>query len=175
MENKQNLQLELFSSESAAQQSLAGSYNRVFFSRMRRFEKTILTIIVIVTTGIISFSLGVKKGRQRPITNQAQQKVMSIPLAATTRESQDIAKKAQQPLQEEKSQPIYTIQLASYKAKEYAQKEAESLKKAGLTALLLNKGDYIVLCAGSFPNRTAAQTLLSKLKKSYDDCRIRRL
>ena len=45
----------------------------------------------------------------------------------------------------------YTIQLASYKSKSFAQKEAELLKKKGFVPLVIPKGSYTILCVGKFP------------------------
>jgi cell division septation protein DedD len=69
----------------------------------------------------------------------------------------------------------YTVQVASYKNRQAAQKEIEILKKRGMKPLILYKGKYLVVCVGSFPDRKAAQSLLWELKKRYGDCIVRRL
>jgi cell division septation protein DedD len=69
----------------------------------------------------------------------------------------------------------YTIQLASYQNKGSAVKEAERLKKNGLTALVVAKGNYSILCVGSFNSKETAGPLLSQLKRKYQDSFIRRL
>lgn len=69
----------------------------------------------------------------------------------------------------------YTIQLASYKTKENAQKAARSLKKKGLAPVILSKGSYTILCVGSFTNKTAAQSKITDFKKNYQSCYVRRL
>jgi hypothetical protein len=65
--------------------------------------------------------------------------------------------------------------VASYQSKTHAQKEAEALRKKGVTPLVLSKGDYIIVCVGNFSNRDAAKSLLLDLRKRYQDCYIRRL
>ncbi|MBC8436526.1 MAG: SPOR domain-containing protein, partial [Candidatus Omnitrophica bacterium] len=67
------------------------------------------------------------------------------------------------------------IQLASYKARKFADKEAEVLKKKGLTAFVLYKGDYVILCAGKFSDKEEARNSMSQLKTRYKDCYLRRL
>lgn len=69
----------------------------------------------------------------------------------------------------------YTIQLASYKTKENAQKAARLLKKRGLAPVVLSKGSYTILCVGNFTNKNAAQSKITEFKKSYQSCYIRRL
>lgn len=69
----------------------------------------------------------------------------------------------------------FTIQLGSYQNKTIAQKEAQNLKKNGYTPLIISKGKYIILCVGNFTDEVKAKSILSKLKKQYNDCRIRRL
>jgi hypothetical protein len=69
----------------------------------------------------------------------------------------------------------YTIQLASFKTKENAQKAARSLKKRGLSPVILSKGSYTILCVGNFNNKTAAQSKVTEFKKNYQSCYVRRL
>ncbi|HTY45597.1 MAG TPA: SPOR domain-containing protein [Patescibacteria group bacterium] len=69
----------------------------------------------------------------------------------------------------------YTIQLGSFQSKEYAQLEANALRKRGLSPILLSQGSYTVLCVGKFVSKDAAQSLLSELTKQYRGCYIRRL
>ena len=69
----------------------------------------------------------------------------------------------------------YTIQLASYQSRKYADRAAEKLKKRGLSPLILSKGEYIVLCVGNFSDKKTAYSLLAEFKKQYRDCFVRRL
>ncbi len=165
MEKVNSPQLELFSQQqnNSAETKSAG-FNFSFFNYMRGYEKTILLIIAFLTIGIISFSLGVEKGKGQkiPVTKE---------IAAPPKIQQPAVK------QEEAILQGYTIQIASYQARESARKEAELLKKKGLNPIILSKGKYSVLCVGSFSNREKAQALLLELEKNkrYKGCIIRRL
>jgi cell division septation protein DedD len=75
----------------------------------------------------------------------------------------------------EKNIGRYTIQVAAYKDRKNAQREAEVLRKSGLEVKLLVKGNYSVLYAGNFANREKAQMAMGKLEKKYKGCIIRRL
>lgn len=74
------------------------------------------------------------------------------------------------------SQPVaFTIQVASFKNKAGAQKEAEAIRKIGLSTMLFSKDGYFILCAGNFPNKEAAMSRVAQLNKRYGNCQIRRL
>jgi len=73
------------------------------------------------------------------------------------------------------AQGNYTIQLASYGKNAYAQAEADRLIKEGYQAFVVQKGKYVILCAGRFATSAAAQEMRTKLRKKYKDCFIRKL
>ena len=83
-----------------------------------------------------------------------------------------------QPVKKEEVKEIglnYTIQVASFSNRINAQKEVESLRRKGLSPLMLSKGKFSIVCVGNFTKREEAESLLPKLKKQYQDCRVRRL
>lgn len=69
----------------------------------------------------------------------------------------------------------YTIQVASYKQERYAHKEAGDLKKTGHEIFVLPKGSYSIVCVGKFSSPAEAQNTLSRLRRKYKDCLVRRL
>lgn len=69
----------------------------------------------------------------------------------------------------------YTVQVASFKKDEYAQKEALMLKKKGYDIIVVPKGSYSIVCVGKFSRKEQASVTLSQLKKTYKDCVLRRL
>ena len=185
-EKEQNLQLELFSNakEPDGQKAMHSS----MLASLWNYEKTILIIIGIAVIGIISFSFGVERGRRVSVplagesvptvnsgtpstTAAAVLKAPTVPDNAITIKKEDVPKK-QDSIKERQG---YVIQLASYKTKALAQKEAETLKKRGLYPLVMSKGSFTVLCVGNIANKEAAQSLLTELKKRFRDCYIRRL
>ena len=78
-------------------------------------------------------------------------------------------------VQEKDIRKHYTVQVASFQTRKYAQKEAEVLRKKGFSPLVLPKGKYSILCVGNFSSRETAKPLLSKLRQRYRDCFVRRL
>ena len=79
------------------------------------------------------------------------------------------------PKKEEIIDLAYTVQVASFQKDEYAQKEAMTLKKKGYDIFVVAKGKYSIVCVGKFSRRDEAKVILSRLKKTYKDCMVRRL
>jgi len=147
MTEKQNYsQAEFFSSGDNGGQYRAPAPRNPFFLRIRGYEKIMLSIMGAVLIAIISFSLGVEKGRRVALLGNNTV-----------------------------SQSGYTIQVATFKNRQLALREAQSLQSEGLSPMVFTKGDYIVLCVGKFSNQDSAQPLLIQLQRTYAGCRIRRL
>jgi len=181
MEKEYN-QLELFSQAKGNNQANA-NISKAFMSYITKYEKAILIIIGFVITGIASFSLGVEKGKSYAmLKTDSQLDIASakvkpeLPLPVST-PKQVIKEEQYQPVKKELKEYIqnYTIQVASFLNKVNAQKEADILKRKGLSPQVLSKGRFCIVCVGNFSKREEAESLLTKLKKQYQDCHIRRL
>ncbi len=177
MQNSGHSQLELFSRGKGAGAAPA-ALPYTFLSRIWRYEKTILVVIGLITVGIVSFSLGVEKGRHSVMQGNVFQRGSSQRPAAP--EHSTVAAAAKPPAaietpRESATTTGYTIQVASFQTKTLAQKEADFLKSKGHLTLMLSKKGYTVLCVGKFSDKDTARTLLQELKKRYGDCYIRRV
>lgn len=172
MNEQKYSQLELFSrgQEPNSPRQARGNH---FWQRIRVYEKTILMVMGFLVTGLVAFSLGVERGKSLTVRQPAIQTNLTRPLPVP----QPVTEK--KPLAPEPRQAVspqnYTIQLASYKSKASAQKEAEILKKRGLNPLIVSKGQYAVLCVGTFSGKEGAKALLTELEKKYRGCFIRRI
>ncbi|MFA5095813.1 MAG: SPOR domain-containing protein [Candidatus Omnitrophota bacterium] len=69
----------------------------------------------------------------------------------------------------------YTIQVAGFRDKAGARKEAEAIRKMGLSTMIFSKDGYFILCAGTFPDKDTALARAPQLKKRYVNSQIRRL
>jgi hypothetical protein len=118
-----------------------------FFLRIRGYEKVMLSIMGLILVSIVSFSVGVEKGKRVALSNSNSSM----------------------------EQYSYTIQVAAFKSRELALRQAQILAKNGLSPIAFAKGNYIILCVGKFSNQDSAQPLLTVLQKTYAGCRIRRL
>lgn len=165
LEKELNSQLDLFS-QTSQPVSHRVSFSNSFFGGVRVYEKTILLVISFIITGIISFSLGVEKGKKISLTRTSARfdlaKSVPVPIPKDNTVAQE-------------KTGNYTIQLASYQSKVLLQKEADNLRKKGFTPFVITKGNYSILCVGSFANKDTAKPLLSELRKKFRDGYIRRL
>lgn len=171
-----NSQLELFSDKGIPVYDSRDTKDNPFFRFLKSYEKTLLALICIAAAGIISFSLGVEKGKKlsglkadkaaalKPMPAKKQE-ITASPVQLETRQ-------AELAIEQKEG---YTIQLASFKTKNFAEKEAAQLKKDGYTPIILTKGEYVVVCVGQFPEKETAKTMLSKFQKRYKGCYVRRL
>ena len=146
VEKQDDSQSELFSSPNNSGQYKGRVPKNPFFLRIRGYEKIMLLIMGLVLTGIIFFSLGVERGKRVVVSDN-----------------------------QSTGQSGFTIQVATFKNKQLALREAQKLLKEGLTPMAFAKGGYIVLCVGKFFNQESAQPLLIQLQRTYAGCRIRRL
>lgn len=170
-------QLELFSAQNKDGVYSQALPRRGFFRHIRSYEKPILFFVAVVICGLVCFSVGVEKGKailrqqtSAPVAPAARQ-IPPVPLSAEAA----IIPVDNLQRQEPKSALAFTIQVASFQDRGAARKEAQALKKKGLTPLLSSKGKYITLCVGNFSTREMAQSMSLQLKKQYKDCFIRRL
>jgi hypothetical protein len=139
-------QSELFTQELDSGQFKPRARSNPFFTRIRGYEKVLLLIMGLVLLSIVSFSLGVEKGRHSAL--------------AANKNIEQVS---------------YTIQVGAFKNRELALRQAQILAKKGLAPLAFVKGSYIILCVGKFSNQESAQPLLNQLQRTYAGCRIRRL
>ncbi len=181
-------QLELFSEANNAAKK--NSYpHKTFPGCLRGHEKAVILVICFIITGVISFSLGMEKGKRNAPCAQNfrldiadklnKNAVQSQPAKAQAPSQNQLvttpAKSISEPVKTKENLNGYTIQLASYKSKTTAQKEAKKLRNSGHKTLVLSKGNYSIVCVGTFPDKDIAKTQLSKLKKTYPDSFVRRL
>lgn len=186
MEEQNSSQLELFSQvnkEAGVNQRKSNP-----FIYLRGHEKAIILIIFFIITAIVSFSLGVERGKSlslektdvrielaqkvpEPKIPQPQITVVATPITAAVVNALPV--KQQTPVQT--LMQGYTIQVATFQTKSGAEKEALALKKRGMITSVITKGKYSILCVGRFPDKNAAKKTLTELKKQYSDCILRRI
>jgi len=196
MEKANPYQLELFAhsnDQDLGKRQISNSFLRYIWV----YEKAILITIGLLTTGVVSFCLGVENGKRIMMLKAnshldiaiKKEAMTSIPVPqvrvnkqryqpqSNVRDTLSPKTENQPTITREVKEYIehYTIQIASYRTKVHAQEEAEVLKKKGLSSFVLSKGKFSILCVGSFPKQESARPLLTELQKRYRDCYIRRL
>lgn len=168
-------QLELFS----APENSAGVKNpvhRQLWGYVQNYEKAVIVSICFILSSVISFTLGIEKGKRLSVIKETPRFDMAVKTKQPDKFQVPVTapkQVAEPPIQ--KNFKNFTIQLASYQKKTYAQKEADILRKKGFTALVISKGAYSIVCVGNFSDAQKAKSLLSELRKKYRDGFIRRL
>ncbi len=165
---KEQSQLELFELQQyQSDSSTKSGYRPKFLSFIKVYEKVILIIITFFIASLISFSLGVEKGKR--LAGQTQlKKFEAKQILLTERLSED-------KLEGKKDISKYTIQVATFKTEVYAQREVKRLEEKGVEASIVPRGDFVSVCVGNFSEKQEARVALKQLKKTYQDCFIRRL
>lgn len=184
MERPQHSQLELFSQAGEHAADRAQKERTSFFIHVKNYEKILLSVIGALVIGIISFSMGVERGKRLAFLTPAA-KIKAYSSSGSKSEKLTGEKPdGRQPAERREiiKEPVlkdfqenFAIQLASYQTENPARKEAELLKKKGFDPLVLSKGKYTVLYVGKFASKEKAKIALSELKKRYKDCFIRRM
>lgn len=182
MQKKNPVQLEMFPSGSRHSEHDEGRGCSLF--SMRHYEKTIILVMTFLTVGVISFTLGVKSGKRNTLLMQQEpktlpkdvkeEKIKSVPKQSETA-YKEIVKSQGTGSEVKKPSGAYTIQVATFRARKLAQREADELKKMGMQVMVLSKDEYSQLCVGRFINKDEATTTLKRLRNRYQDCFVRRL
>ena len=68
----------------------------------------------------------------------------------------------------------YSIQLVTYKQREYAEKEAKGLRRLGFFTTIIPSGDYYQVCAGQYASSDEARRDLAYFSPKYKGCFLRR-
>lgn len=168
-------------------------FNKPIFPQHRlnlsvSYEVLIIALIGAVLVVSVIFSLGVERGRgltgsEVAMTEPVQPAVMPIavepvvpPVAENLKPIQPATSvnapvKATAPAASAKP---YTIQVASYKGRDLADKELARLKGMGYSGEVVKKGDYFILCVGSFADKDSAKQTFAAMQKRYKSCLIRK-
>lgn len=196
-------QLELFDLHNQEAHGNSPKADPLQQAKVRGYQKVIFQAIAFIFVGLVSFSLGVEKGRKpiARVTPQASEtsSVPFVPLSEVINGA-NVSDKPQKPepdVKEESGSLLaknqkqlkilkpqqgaitakaqWTIQVASISRSKNVKKELSHLENKGYHAFGLVKGKYTVICVGKFAAKDHAQNSLAKLKTKYPDCQIRKL
>lgn len=195
---KENIQKELFEFEAPKKQPrrFGQFFQKADFALSLSAEKLVFISIGILMLLVVSFALGVEKGKAisgkvvevSPIPAQAQsqrvparapvqqmaqpkEKTQTSTINAVTNVTAKEKLPAAQNLAD-KNKP-YTIVAAAFSKETYATKEATRLKGSGFDAFVIKRDPYYLACVGSFVNKDGAKTVLNRVKQMYKDAYVR--
>lgn len=147
-----------------------------FFPRLRKsmtlsYENAIFLVIGFVMSCVISFSLGVEKGRHDvEAAGKTKETVRSEPGQVPAR----VAAVTETVFEEKKEPSLYSINVAAFRKKQSAEQAMAGLRREGYKAAVRRSGLYYQVYIGGFDERSGAEKLLKELKKKYNDCYIRK-
>jgi len=190
-------QFELFSGTGQGPVPTPSTPRFIFSSITMSAENIIVLTVFVFLAIIVSFSLGVEKGKKgftSRVVGQAKQ-VVAQPAAVAQPTAAKQAMKVQPAVAAPKNpaekttvpaadtpqalvkmpESFYTVQLASFASKKFAEQEAALLQKRGYETFVVSKGKHVIVCAGRFIDSQAAKIFSGKLKDKYRDCLVRRL
>ena len=161
-------------------------------------EGVIMTAIGIILLLVISFAMGVVKGRHIPtgesirrsktaygriaplvqetkqVFSPAQEPTREAPVEAVPPEPARVESAPTPPPEAETTGMSFTIQMVTHSKKQLAEKDVEQFKKMGYKSFILRWREYYIVCAGEYATRKDASSHIPKLKKIYADCFVRR-
>lgn len=198
-------QIELFPDIQAEKKPPSKNYTPLLKDLTLTLENSIVLGIIFIMVVILAFSFGIERGKgrqvaaplseERLVDNSDQKSEEVLPVSTIKVDAEGfhevvevaIAMEAVTEVEEgpttvhetvllpEMFEDQYTIQVASFKLVENAEKEAKQLRKRGYEIFVLPKGTHSIVCVGKFVEKKEAQRFASKLKVRYKDFLIRRL
>lgn len=201
--DKENTQKELFEFDRPKKQPhrFGAFFQKTDITICLGAEKLVFISIGVIMLLVISFALGVERGKTLSSSTNA-----NVTIVQSAAGHVSPAKPTQQTLQTktaavvsniapkdkllagtvktsgpvvqvqntvvDKAKP-YTIVAAAFSKEVFATKEVARLKSNGFEALEYYREPYYLACVGSFANKDSAQKILSKVKQLYRDAYIR--
>lgn len=194
-------QLELFNDLKRPQKGYLFFKKKFVFPRhaisfIVHYENLVLFIIGLVLALVISFSIGVERGKRsrlsiqnapvsKNIPNQTkriiavstanavslkQNEIKASPDSINTQVSNTDSKDSIQPVV--RKARAHFIQVVTYTNKVLAEKEKEKLLRIGISSFINLSDRFYQVKAGPFYNKDDALNLQRELKKTYKDCYI---
>jgi len=148
-------------------------------------EKLILSILGAIVILAVVFAFGFEQGKKNILAKltrrPAAQPVMARPNTAAEPVNMKAAKA---PVMQEAPRPAqvkpkaalkpYTIQVATFRSKDYAMQEAIKLRNKGFSTSIIGINGLYQVWAGDYSSTKEAEQALNTLKKAYNGCYIRK-
>jgi len=134
-------------------------------------ENIVIGAIIIIMAVIISFALGVERGRRMVVKEAEAPKITQKSDKAEIKLEPIEATAA--PATKNAAELPYTIQLVSFKQKEPAEQEKRKLLKRNIEAFIAPSGNWYQVCAGNYETVKDAEKALKDFKKDYKGSFVR--
>lgn len=148
------------------------------------YESILIVTIGLVMLLIVCYSLGVEQGKQIAGAKIEDSEIKEVEIIAERQiiKEKEAEKKAEEtapkpPAKKIKvkvaAAPKYTIQVATFRTEDSAEKEKQRLKKKGYQPFVISRGRFSEICVGAYQKINEATPDLENLKKIYGDCYVR--
>jgi cell division septation protein DedD len=191
---KDNTQKELFEFDQPRRQPKRFSqlFQKADFAVSLSAEKLVFVSIGIIMLMVVSFALGVERGKvvsegfagSEPMVNSPKAVVQPrvapvapvqqtvVPKAAGTTANVTSKEKAPPQTVDDKGKP-YTIVVAAFSKEAGAVTEVSRLKAGGIDGFVYHSEPYYLACVGAFANKDSAQKMLTKVRQTHRDAYVK--
>lgn len=150
------------------------------------YDKLILFALGFIIVVLIIFVIGFKCGARSMLGRTTAPAAMAARVPAPIAAAQAVVNPPARPLLPQAYAPgqqkavkreapkPYTIQVATYRSKEFAQEEVDKLRRKGFATNVVSSNSLYEVCAGEYSDMKEATLALNVLKKIYKDCVVRK-
>ena len=131
-------------------------------------EQIILAGILLILAACFVFFLGVLRGKV------ISGKTVELPNAPVAGSHVVVGVSPAVVVVSNNSVKPYTIQLATYKGRDMAEKEAADLRRGGYSSLIVPNGSFFEVRVGEYANKEEAKKDLKFFASRYSGCYLRR-
>lgn len=167
-------QKELFDSQSSFQKR---SFLNIGKKTLLEFsgEKTIFLFIGLFFLLVLTFCLGIERGKRIKPIRSVELKEIKVKSAESPKDASRRPTGEKDKKETSVSSFLYTIQLATYKSQKYANQELKELQ--GYDPRIEKQGNLWVIYAGKFESKKEATAVLKKINKEnrYKDPLVRKI
>jgi len=137
-------------------------------------ENLVLFCIIVIMVLVLSFSLGVEKGKRFDIAKETvieKEAAPALKAELSSIEKELPASPSGGPAP--KAAAKYTIQVATFRKESAVDEEIKRLKKNGFSAFTVPSKDMLQVRVGKYATLEEAKSDLRKLRERYKDCFVR--
>ena len=139
-------------------------------------EQLILAGILTILAACLVFFLGVLRGKSlsvsRPVPSSPPMRVPARPVPLLQKTPAPAVSTVPLLIVPDSRKP-YTIQLVTYKKKDYAENESALLRRQGFFSIIIPSGEYYQVCAGQYANREESEKDKGMFSARYKGCFLR--
>lgn len=152
--------------------SIAKSHKPILISTTLEQVLLVSIISVLVLCGV--FFVGVLRGKGLRGVPMEQTPQVAVPQTRMPANAVTVSVPVRSASGASVADKPYTLQVMTYRKKEYAEVEAAKIRKLGHMSFILSNGEYFAVCVGQYASKEEARTDRAYFLSRYKDCFLRR-